>query len=330
MLLGEHAVVYGRPCIATALGQRMQATVELTDQPIFRLDAPDVQITGYQKPMKELGAGDIPKGAKFVEMAVKNFLGSTIGKDSTASPCSWELNVATLQNDKKGIRITTQSEFSSRFGFGSSSASTVCVIKALSELTQANLDNKATFDLAYQTVLDIQGKGSGFDVATAVFGGTLYFVTGGKVIEPLNINSLPLIIGYSGIKADTVTVVNQVAEKAKKYPEVIKGIYDSIAKLAEQAKGKVLNQDWQSVGELMDFNEGYLVALGIGSKKLAGMIYSARKAGAYGAKLSGAGMGDCMIALAPEDKTQAVKNSITTAGGQVIPIQTNVEGARVE
>lgn len=319
MLLGEHAVVYGRPCIVTAVGQRMRATVELTSEPVFQLNAPDVQVTDYKKPMDQLGIGDIPKGAKFVEIAVKNF--------------------AEKHPIQGGLNVTTASEFSSQFGFGSSSASTVCVVKALSKLIRVKLDNKQSlrsddlksiFDLAYKTVLDIQGKGSGFDVAAAVYGGTLYFVTPGKTIMPLKIKSLPLIIGYSGIKADTVTLVNQVSEKAKKYPEVIENIYDNIGKLVEQAKPALLSKDLQTFGELMNFNEGYLSSLGVEGKKLADMVYGARDAGAYGAKLSGGGIGDCMIALAPAAKVKAVKDGITAAGGQVIEVKANVEGAKVE
>ncbi|MCR4306250.1 MAG: mevalonate kinase [Candidatus Daviesbacteria bacterium] len=333
MLLGEHAVVYGRPCIVTAVGQRMKATVELTDEPNFQLNAPDVQVTDYKKPMDQLGVGDVPKGAKFVEIAVKNFINCHPVLDHTYQEITGSINSIDSRfrgNDKYGVSITTDSEFSSQFGFGSSSASTVCVIKALSELTEVNLDDRAIFDLAYKTVLDIQGKGSGFDVAAAVYGGTLYFVTPGKVIEPLNIDSLPLIIGYSGIKADTVTLINQVSEKAKKYPEVIKNIYDTIGKLVEKAKPALLGKDLQSFGELMNFNEGYLQALGVEGKKLADMVYGARDAGAYGAKLSGGGIGDCMIALAPRPKTKAVKDGITSAGGQVIEVKANVEGVRIE
>ncbi|MBU1000640.1 mevalonate kinase [Patescibacteria group bacterium] len=313
MLLGEHAVLYGRPCIVTAVNQRMKATVELLDKPIFRLEAPDVGITDYKKPMSKLGTGDIPRGAKFVEIAVKNFTHSKIDLKKL-----------------KGIKVTTQSEFSSQFGFGSSSASTVCAIKALSKITNTDLNSKAIFNLSYKTVLDIQGKGSGFDVAAAVYGGTLYFITGGKTVTPLKIDSIPLIIGYSGIKTDTVALVNQVLEKAKKHPEVIENIYDSIGKLMEQAKTAVLSKDWSTLGELMNFNEGYLSALGVEGKKLAGMIYSARKAGAYGAKLSGAGIGDCMIALASPNKTNAVKKAIIKAGGTTVNITVNAPGARIE
>ncbi len=88
MLFGEHAVVYGRPCIVTAVGQRMKATVELTNEPIFHLDAPDVQIANYKKPMSELGTGNIPKGAKFVEIAVKNFFASQSTSEVKKMPAS--------------------------------------------------------------------------------------------------------------------------------------------------------------------------------------------------------------------------------------------------
>ena len=96
------------------------------------------------------------------------------------------------------------------------------------------------------------------------------------------------------------------------------------------AQKAILKKDFAALGELMNFNEGYLATLGVESKKLADMIYRARDAGAYGAKLSGAGIGDCMIAIASEDKKQAVEDAITSAGGQVIEVEANVEGARIE
>lgn len=310
MLFGEHAVVYNRPCAVTAVDQRMQATVEGAEEKVFSLDAPEVQITGYQKPMSELGKGEIPKGAKFVEVAVKNF----IEKFPSSS----------------GIKITTSSDFSSQFGFGSSSASTVCVLKALSEISGKKLDNKQLFDLAFKTILDVQGKGSGFDVAAAIWGGTLYFVTGGKVIEPLKINGMPLVIGYTGVKADTVTLMKEVAGKMSSQPERVDRIYDAIAKLVEEAKNKMIEGDWERVGGLMDFNQEYLRDLGVSSEKLEALISAAKGAGAWGAKLSGAGGGDCMIALVDEKKRKIVEDAITKAGGQVIHITPAAEGVRLE
>lgn len=318
MLLGEHAVVYDHPCLVTAVDQRMKATVTLLDSFDLEIEAPDVKVVGYKKPMVELSMGDIPKGAQFVEIAVRNLLESDSGKTRI------------MNGEIHGIRIETSSEFSSLFGFGSSSASTVCVIKALSELLDLRLNNKAIFQLAYQTVLDIQGKGSGFDVAAAIYGGTLYFVTGGKVIEPLDMKSLPILVGYSGIKADTVILINQVAKKAKKYPDVVEGIYGIIEQLVERAKVAILEKDWQTAGELMNLNQGLLESLGVSTDKLSQMIYGVREGGAFGAKLSGAGGGDCIVAFSPEDKREEIKKNIEKAGGQVLDIDSNVEGVRVE
>ena len=310
MLFGEHAVVYGHPCLVTAVGQRMKATVELLETPEFILDAQDVNISNYKKKMSEVGIGEIPKGAKFVEIALKNFL--------EKYPM------------KTGVHVTTTSEFSSLFGFGSSSASTVCIIKALSELVGVKLSNKEVFDLSYKTVLDIQGKGSGFDVAAAVYGGTLYFVTGGKVIEPLTVSELPLVVGYSKVKGDTVTLIGDVKKKLEKEPEKVNRIFDAIRDLVEKAKKDIVEGDWETVGKWMNFNQEYLRDLGVSTEKLETMISASKIAGAWGAKLSGAGGGDCMIALVSPDKRKAVTEAITTAGGQVIDVSVNAEGVRVE
>src|SRR3989338_6730427 len=91
MLLGEHAVVYNHPCLVTAVDQRMRVAVELLDSLDFELEAKDVKVTGYKKPLSQLGIGDIAKGAKFVEIAVKNL--------NEKYPL------------KTGLKITTTSEF---------------------------------------------------------------------------------------------------------------------------------------------------------------------------------------------------------------------------
>lgn len=310
MLLGEHAVVYNHPCLVTAVDQRMKTIVEVLDSQEFQLEAPDVKVEGYKKVLSELGIGDIPKGAQFVEIAIKN--------------------IAEKHPLKTGLRVTTNSEFSSQFGFGSSSASTVCTIKAVSEILGLNLSNREIFDIAYKTVLDIQGKGSGFDVAAAVFGGTLYFVTGGKVIEPLEISSLPLIVGYSGVKADTATLINKVKDSFADNNDRLQEIYNEIEKIVEKTKPLIISSDWQKVGELMSENQKLLSELGVSIDKLDNMISGAISAGAYGAKLSGAGGGDCMIALAPEVKIKSVESAIAKAGGEILSVKTNAEGVKIE
>lgn len=310
MLFGEHAVVYNRPCIVTAVDQRFRVKVELTDGNNFELEAPDVGLSGYRKAMQDVAIGGVAKEARFVEWAVKNFT-----------------EKYTL---KKSIKVSTKSDFSSAYGFGSSSASTVCVLKALSKLTGKKLDNRQLFKLAYKTVLDVQGKGSGFDVAAAIYGGTLYFTTAGKIIEPLDIQPPPLVVGYSGVKADTAAILSDTARKMEAQPERVNRLYDAIVKIVDEARQRMLEGDWKRVGKLMEFNQEYLRDLGVSTGKLEAMISAAKSNGAWGAKLSGAGGGDCMISVVPQEQKGAVEKAIADIGGQVIHIRTHSGGVRVE
>ena len=315
MLFGEHAVLYNKPCLVTTVNQRMYVKLEILEEPEFQLDAPDVGMKGYKKLIGMLGKGDISRGARFVEAAVKTFIQSYPRLQGKSTP---------------GVAIITESEFSSQLGFGSSAAVTVCVIKAMSELFDLKLDNKDIFDLSYKTVLDVQAAGSGFDVAASVYGGTLYFMTGGKIIEQLAVDPLPLIVSYSGIKADTIALIKKVKAKSEKRPDFVENIYNEIEKIVEKAKMAVISGNWKEVGQLMNKNQTYLCQLGVSSEKLDKMADSAVEAGAYGAKLSGAGGGDCMIAVAPEDKKSGVIDAIKKSGGQIIEINAGASGVRVD
>ncbi len=310
MLFGEHAVVYGRPCIVTAVDHRMRVMVEVTDGNNLELYAPDVDIIGYIERISNLGRREAPKGTRFVSIAVRNFFKSF--------------------GIKSGLKVETKSDFSSEFGFGSSSAVTVGVIKALSEVFGKPLDNKKIFSLSYKTILDVQGIGSGFDVAAAIWGGTIYFITGGKKVEPLPVGELPLVVGYTGIKADTPTLVRQVADFYKKNKKQVEKIFDSIEDIVNEGKKSLLSRDYKKLGKLMDQNQKLLDKLGVSSPELENLISATKKVGAYGGKLSGAGGGDCMIALVPSIKRESLKVEIEKAGGKVIRAKTNSEGVRVE
>lgn len=311
MLFGEHAVIYHRPCIVTAVDQRMGVLLEFTSKDKLEISAPDVNVIGYTKDLNVLNRnGRVPKGVRFLEMAVKNFFEK------------YEV--------KSGLKIKTKSEFSSEFGFGSSSAVTVAVLKGLSKLFRIRISNRQLFDLAYKTVLDVQGVGSGFDLAAAIWGGTVYFVTGGKKIIPLKVKKLPLVIGYTGIKADTPTLVHQVAGLYKTHRKLVDRVFDAIAFLTQEAKRTLLKSELQRLGGLMNLDQGLLDALGVNTKELSDLIFAAREAGALGAKLSGAGGGDCMIALSPEKKKKRVARAIKKAGGTVLKVKPNAGGVKVE
>lgn len=309
MLFGEHSVVYGRACIVTAVSQRMRVVIEVTKSKEIELIAPNVGLTSFKASIST-SLDKLPKGARFVFAAAKNF-----------------------NNRYKvisGLRIKTQSDFSSEFGFGSSSSVTVCVIKALSVIFDIEIDNNMLFDICYKSVLDVQGVGSGFDIAAAIWGGTLYFVGGGKKIICILKKELPLLVGYSGVKADTTTLVKEVAQLKKSRQKLVNLIFDTINLVVENARKLILEGNYKSLGELANINQGLLDSLGVNTARLSDLIFAARDAGAYGAKLSGAGGGDCMIAFVPEGKRRSVNKAIEKSGGKVISIKSGAEGVRIE
>jgi mevalonate kinase len=309
MLFGEHAVVHGKPCIVSAVDARMRVFLKKRkDNKIF-LNSPDLNLKNYFISIDDL---DKPteKEVRFVLTAIKNFFEK--------------------YKVKRGLEIKTKSEFSMEFGLGSSSAVTVATIKALSEFFEIKMENKELFDLAYKTILDIQGVGSGFDVATAIYGGTLYFVTGGKLIEKIKVKDIPLVIGYSGEKADTPSLVKMVNEKLKESPEKIKKIFDEIEKIVNSARIEIENKNWRKVGKLMNLNQDLLRKLEVSSKKLENLIKAALDSGAYGAKLSGAGGGDCMIAITDLKNRENIKKAIEKAGGKIIKVKVSAEGVKIE
>lgn len=303
MLLGEHAVVYGYPSLVTAVDERLLVEIEKTTEDRVVVDAPQV--------------GD----TRFIDEAIRQ------------AQVKWQI-------PSGGFKLKTQSNFSGKYGFGSSAAVTVATLKALAVLFQKQITQQKLFDVSYTVVRAVQGVGSGFDVAAAIYGGTIYFVTGGKVIEQIHaryressdqiISEMPLIVGYAGVKSNTVDIIRQVAQKREKNPEKVERIFQAIAKLVDEAKQKMLEGDWQRVGKLMDFNQEYLRDLGVSSEKLEAMISAAKKTGAWGAKLSGAGGGDCMIAVARSDKREAISKAIEAAGGEVIHVRANAQGVRLE
>jgi len=178
--------------------------------------------------------------------------------------------------------------------------------------------------MGYKVIREIQKIGSGFDIASAIYGKTIYYVSGGQIIETLSVKDLSLVIGYSGIKADTASIVKNLEFRIHNSESEYKKIFSKIGKIVEEAKISLVNSDWKKTGELMNQNHKLLQELGVSTEKLDNMCFSAVSAGAYGAKLSGAGGGDCMIALTPKNKIKNVESAIINAGGEIINAKINV------
>jgi len=292
MLMGEHAVVYDHPCLVTAVDKRLYVEAEIIDTNEDEIIAPQV------------------KESRFVLETIAYF------------KKQFKIN--------QFVKISTNGDFSHRVGLGSSSAVTVATFKALSLVFNINLSDRQIFDLSYYVNLAIQGVGSGFDIAIATFGKTIYFVTGGKTIEPLNLKPLPLVVGYSGIKADTPFYIRKVREAFRSRQTQMDKMFEEIESLVMEGKLFLQNNDHEKMGKLMVKNHQLLQQLGVSIPKLDLMVEKSVEAGAWGAKLSGAGGGDCMIALVEDDKRRAVENAIKSVGGEIITVDNNADGVRVE
>ncbi|MEP7167342.1 MAG: mevalonate kinase [Candidatus Woesebacteria bacterium] len=310
LLFGDHAVVYGRPCIVTAVDQRLWVTVKKNGIDVFHLEAPDLGLSAYSKTVKELGKKEVPKSVSFIEHVYKRFL--------ERFP------------QKEGIIVTTKSDFSSNFGFGSSSAVTVAFAKALTTLYGISYTKMELFELCYQAVLDVQGVGSGFDIAAAIWGGTIYYVSPAKIVEQLDCPDLSLIVGYTGMKADTPTLIRMVESQYKENEEAIGAIFDEMGTIVDQAREVMKDKKWKKVGELMIKNQQLLAFLKVSSVQLDAQINASIKAGAYGAKLSGAGGGDCMVAVSDPSKKDSIESAIQKVGGIILPVNLNARGVTIE
>ncbi len=311
ILLGDYAVVHNHPCLVAAIDQRFTLSARLLDKPELRLNAPKLDLSNYQKPLEQLTIGIVPKAAEYIEYAVSEFI--------------------KRYPQKTGVQIdTAAAQMDAKFGFGTSAAATVATIKALAVLFDRDLDNRTIFDISYQTVQALKGVGSGFDMATATYGGFLYFVTGGKAIEPLTIKPFNLIVAYSGNKADTPSLIRAMNDQIKVYPQVIHGFFDVSEQIVEQARQDLQEGNMASLGKLLNMHQGLLAALGVSTPQLDKICQVALTAGAYGAKLSGAGGGDCAIVLAASDKTDTVIDVLNKAGFETMLLSAGSEGVRVE
>lgn len=310
ILFGEHAVVYGYPCLVSALDQRIQVRVSFLKKDDLVIAAPQLGIKKFKIKINAFGNKSIPKELSFLVAGVKRFYQK--------------------YHLQKGLSIATQCQFSFKFGFGSSSAVMIALLLALAKLYQIKLTKKQVFKLAYKAVLEVQKVGSGFDLAAALWGGTLLYQKPAKLVKPIKIKNLPLLVCYSGIKADTPTLIRQVLELKRKKPQKIKAIFKKIRQIVFQAKTYLEKEKWPELGKLMNENQKLLQKLNVSTPLLNKLLNTALKAGAWGAKISGAGGGDNIIILAPQAKRKAVAEALKKAGGKIIKVKLNSQGASCE
>ncbi|MBM5804569.1 MAG: mevalonate kinase [Candidatus Verstraetearchaeota archaeon] len=313
-LFGEHAVVYGKPALVSAIDRRVHVTVEERSDSSIKVSALDLHIPGLILTFKE-GSKDL-----VVETDYNRIAGAM-------SYVRKAIELASKHIEKRqGVNVTIRSEMPVGAGLGTSAAIAVGTVAAYTRLLGHELKAEEVARLGHATEFEVQGAASPMDTAISTYGGTIYLrpTRPDPYIERLKISfPLPSIIGYTEREARTGELLKRVRELRKAHPAAVDSILSTIHEIVEEARIALVKGDLVSLGVLMNMNHGQLESLGVSSRRLNDMVYSARSAGAIGSKMTGAGGGGCMIALCP-NRIEEVSVAIRVVGGS--PIQASLSG----
>ncbi len=142
--------------------------------------------------------------------------------------------------------------------------------------------------------------------------------------------NIPILIGATGIERSTSDVIASVTRLKQKYPTLITNVLSSIGDLTRLGTRKLANEDFVGLGELMNINQGLLESIGVSDEALSRLVYASRTAGAFGAKITGAGRGGCMLAITPDENVKKVSQAIAKHDAKVLNTVFSDSGLQTE
>ncbi len=293
ILLGEHAVLHGKRCITYAIDNRVTVAIKLLETKKIRIFS---NVGEYTIVLDKIKKEAVPPKFLNIFLAIKFY------------------------NLNCGLEISIESDLPHSKGLGSSGSVIVAFLACLQELKKGQSVTKQDFNeiflQGYKIINNSKNIASGYDLATALYGGVvLYNILDFNIHKPdftikkINVkNTIPLAAFYCGYKTPTEKVLEKIKPLELKYKYIYKSIYDTIDSIVDLALLAIQKGDWITLGELMNLNNGFLEAIGVSDSDLSIMVYNLRNVGALGAKISGAGLGDCVIALENENSNLTLKN----------------------
>lgn len=291
---GEHSVVYGQPAIALPL-----PAVEVTAQ-IETSSESSSQIFSryYDGDWQQIPAE--MNGIKRLSEYVAN----------------------NLQLPSTTFRLSIDSAIPAERGMGSSAATAVAITRAFFDLVERHLTRSDLLKIADVSEQVTHGNPSGLDAATASAQWPIWYVKNQENTQlPINLPKATMVIADSGVKGKTSVAVNQVKEQLIMNPET-KDIIAEMGSVAQQVPAALKANDVVSLGSLMNQNHELLRQLHVSTAQLDLMQAQALKSGALGAKLTGSGLGGCLIAIAPNSRiAQKVADDLLLVGASATWIQ---------
>ena len=292
ILLGEHAVVYGYPALAAALDRGV------------RIDAVRTPAGG---PLRV----EIPAWSLKVNADDDHVLAHGLAAIADATGVG-----------RPALTLIGDAQIPPGAGLGASAAFAVAVARALLAHAGKPVDAAAVAAAAGASETLVHGKASGVDVALAIAGGIGVFrkSTG---LRPFACAPLRVIVGPTGSPRSTAAMVERV--NVATHGDSADARLHELGALTDAGTVALQAGKLPELGHAMDRAHALLAGLGVSTPLLDGLCEAARKAGAYGAKLTGAGGGGALIAIAPREreadvlaawKKASVTGFVATVGGR--------------
>jgi mevalonate kinase len=266
ILLGEHAVVHGHAALAASID--LAVVCDARPAAALRLRVPAWGI--------DVGVDD--------DHPVAVALRAICDRIDPSGP-------------RPALELVADARVPAAAGLGSSAAMAVAIAQILSLRLGRDTSDDAICALADAAERCFHANPSGVDVALAARGGIGLFRRGAG-LAPLDAPPVPLAIAVSGVARSTAAMVERVTAAAAADPARAADLA-AMGAAAEAAAPLVVRGDWPALGPLFDDAHARLGALGVSTPLLDELVAIARGAGALGAKLTGAGGGGAVIALAP-------------------------------
>jgi mevalonate kinase len=301
ILVGEHAVVYGRPAIAAPVWE-VTATATITDRAPSTgclLVAPDI---GLQQGL--VSAGNAEPLAVVIRLA--------LGQLGLPANPDWQIEL------RSTIPIAS--------GLGSGAALSAALVRAIFAQAGREATPGEVSELVYESERFYHGTPSGIDNTVIAYGQPVWFVKGEAPLVFMPKNSLTLLIADSGLAAPTKETVGDVRRGWQSDPARYESLFDAIAAVVQEARQAIEGGKLVQLGSLFNANQALLAQLGVSSPPLERLIDGARAAGALGAKLSGGGRGGNVIALVEPETIAPVRQALLANGAKRV-IQTRLPGA---
>lgn len=212
-----------------------------------------------------------------------------------------------------GAALSIRSEIPAGAGLGSSSACCVAAAGSLSALYDTDID---IMDVAVAAEKSIYPNSSGADCAACIRGGIISYTRGAPPSEVATgqiSSDLRLVIADSKITRHTKDMVERVRRMAQADPSGFSKLKSRAAAITDGALEALSDKSVSRLGCLATENQTLLESLGISNDVLGHMIRVANHH-SYGAKITGAGGGGCIVAVADESNYEATVNALASEG----------------